>query len=183
MSNRRGIATVCGALVTLGAGAGLLICLTSCTASPRIVSTAATPAAVSPDAAVAPSPKPPTVAVPDGPEARRLAAAAFFRLAEAIERKDFNGLYAAMAPAFRSSIPLQRVADEFRPFTDNNIDLTRANPKLLVLTPAPHLDAKGVLILRGFVPTPQQTWYFGFGYLADEPGWALIQVALSSRPE
>ena len=186
MPVRRGLAAVSGAFFKLAVAIGLAITLSHCARErpPSLTYDADDPSSPPSSRAGPALPRlAPTPVLPNAAEARRLATTSFTELARAIKARQFTGLYQSMAPSFRDSVSLQRVADGFRPFTSSGVDLTTADPKLLTLTGDPELNERGVLIVRGFQPTPAQKWFFEFGFVPSEPGWALTAMSLLSAVE
>ncbi len=122
-------------------------------------------------------------AMPDEAKQHQLAQVSVMQLIEAIKAKNFQALQASGATVFRQQFTVQALADQFKGFTDQNIDLFKFETNPVSFTEPPKLDDNGVLTLTGTLPTPQQPWYFQFSYLQDNGDWRMVSLSLSSHPE
>jgi hypothetical protein len=121
--------------------------------------------------------------MPDEAKQRQLAQVSVIQLIEAIKAKNFQALQASGATVFRQQFTVQALADQFKGFTDQNIDLVKFETNPVSFIQPPKLDGKGVLTLTGTLPTPVQPWYFEFSYLQDNGDWRMVSLSLSSHPD
>lgn len=104
-------------------------------------------------------------------------------LAIAIKAKDFKGFYKKTASLWKEQTTPEALAENFRSFTDQNLDLTVLQNLEPVFTKAPALDENDWLMLEGYYPSKPSRAYFTMKFLNENGAWKLAAVDLNVKPE
>ncbi|MGB9004613.1 MAG: hypothetical protein WCB96_02705 [Candidatus Aminicenantales bacterium] len=104
-------------------------------------------------------------------------------LAIAIKAKDFRGFYKTIAKLWKEQTTAEALAENFRSFTDQNLDLTVLQNLEPVFTKAPALDENDWLMLEGYYSSKPSRAYFTMKFLNEDGAWKLAAVDLNVKSE
>jgi hypothetical protein len=120
--------------------------------------------------------------IPPGEHLTQLIQQTMLDFALAIKARDFTGFHATISEIWQSQITKQELADIFKSFFDQNIDLTGLQELNPILTPDPELNADGILVLQGRYPTQPSTVFFTLKYVYEESAWKLLGINVNVTP-
>jgi hypothetical protein len=127
------------------------------------------------------SPSQPTV--PSEETVKEMVNATMLDLAIAIKAKDFKGFYKKIASLWKEQTTPEALAENFRSFTDQNLDLTVLQALEPIFSKTPALDENDWLMVEGYYPSKPSRTYFTMKYLNEEGLWKLTAVDLNVTPE
>jgi len=130
------------------------------------------------DVQVTSSPPP----LPQGQALRELVNATLLDLGLAIQARDFSDFYAHIAQLWKNQTTAEELADRFRSFMDQDIDLTVLQNLDPAVDEGPALDDNGWLTLRGHYPTRPSRVDFALSYAAERGTWKLVGIDLDVKP-
>ena len=111
-----------------------------------------------------------------------LVKATMLDLAIAIKAKDFKGFYQKTASLWKEQTTPQALAENFRSFTDQNLDLTVLQAVGPVFTKGPALDENDWLAVEGYFPSEPSRTNFSMKYLKEGDSWKLAAIDLNVAP-
>jgi hypothetical protein len=118
-------------------------------------------------------------AIPPEETLKEMVNATMLDLAIAIKAKDFKGFYKKIAALWKEQTSAEALAENFRSFSDQNMDLTVLQALDPVLTKAPALDENDWLVIEGYYPSQPSRAYFTMKYLIEDGVWKLAAVDLN----
>jgi len=121
--------------------------------------------------------------LPSDETIKELVNATMLDLAIAIKAKDFKGFYKKIASLWKEQTTPEALAENFRSFTDQNLDLTVLQALDPVFTKAPALDENDWIIIEGYYPSEPSRTYFAVKYLNEQGLWKLAAVDLNVTPD
>jgi hypothetical protein len=127
------------------------------------------------------SPSRPTL--PSQETVKEMAKATMLDLAIAIKAKDFRGFYQKIASLWKGQTTAEALAENFRSFTEQGMDLTVLQAFDPVFTGTPALDENDWLTVEGYYPSKPFRAYFTMKFLSEDGVWKLAAVDLNVTPE
>ena len=121
--------------------------------------------------------------MPSEEELKELVNSTILDLAIAIKAKDFTGFYNKIASLWKGQTTAQALAENFRSFSDQNMDLTVLQALDPVFTKAPALDENDWVGVEGYYPSEPSRTYFSMKYLNEDGVWKLAAIDLNVTPE
>lgn len=91
-------------------------------------------------------------------------------------------LSAHMHPEFRQQVPPARLAEIFKAFRDNKIDIAPLLAHKTVFTESPNIDSNGLLIAKGQMETRPWRTTFDLAWRRDGDRWWLWKINVRVRP-
>ncbi len=99
--------------------------------------------------------------------------------AAAIMSNDFNLYLASTSMMFQSQFTNENLQDNYKVFTENNVNLNDWLVGDFELVKEPIIDADGVLRVSGKYPTSPESLKFSASYLYSHPTWKSFGLTLS----
>ncbi|MBN1841531.1 MAG: hypothetical protein JW883_04505 [Deltaproteobacteria bacterium] len=121
-------------------------------------------------------------AMPTTEELQKMVEDTMLDFARAVNSRDFSGLYARLSESWKKQITLEKLAATFKPFSDNNIDLTGLKGHEPVFTQAPSINEKGLLRLKGIYKVYPLGVPFDLTYIYEAPSWKPFGVNVKVTP-
>jgi hypothetical protein len=120
--------------------------------------------------------------VPNDQVIRQLVKENMLDFAHAVNTRDFSGFYAKLSESFRDQTTAKKLATAFKPFSDNQIDLTPIQDHDAVFKKNPLINNKGLLIVEGEYELPTKVVPFHLKYIFEDPDWKLFGIHVKIRP-
>jgi hypothetical protein len=95
---------------------------------------------------------------------------------------NYDVLSAYMHPAFRKQVPPARLAEVFKAFRDNKIDIAPLLAHKTVFSEAPSVDSNGLLIAKGHLETRPWRTTFDLAWRRVGDRWLLWKINVRVRP-
>ena len=121
--------------------------------------------------------------IPGDEQLKQLTQDTMLDFALAIKANDFTIFYKNIAQLWQAQTTNEELANIFKPFSDQNIDLTHLQGVDPIFTPPPQLDENGWLILQGYYPSQPSVTYFLLAYLEEDSGWKLVGINVDLRED
>lgn len=99
--------------------------------------------------------------------------------AGAVNARDFSDFYQNIAKLWQDQTTPEELADIFKSFADQNIDLSVLQGLDPVFTQEPSFNEEEWLILQGQYPTQPSIVYFTLTYLFEAPKWRLVGININ----
>ncbi len=127
----------------------------------------------------------PTSGLPSNARMEMMIKQVLFTLNDAKLTGNYAVFHARLAPSFQRQYSVDRFAEIFQAFRDNNIDLSPMAVYRPTMTEGPRIDNEGILRVNGYFPTAPSRLHFDLGYAEVEGAWKLfaIYVTLKSAEE
>ena len=94
----------------------------------------------------------------------------------AVKAEDFSAFYAGISRMWQEQIAEEELAEIFRGFIENEIDLTPVGNLKPSFITEPFVDENGVLRLEGTYPTQPSLVYFKLSFVLEGADWRLIGI-------
>lgn len=104
------------------------------------------------------------------------------RFAAAVKAKDFKEFHAHVSQVWQDQASADQLAETFRPFVDQDIDLSAINGYPPVFDESPGIDDKGVLDIQGHYQTSPSRVLFDLQYIYEGTGWKLFGIQVNVKP-
>ena len=121
--------------------------------------------------------------LPSDETIKEMVNATMLDLAIAIKAKDFKGFYKKIASLWKEQTTPEALAENFRSFTDQNLDLTVLQALDPVFSKAPALDENDWIDIEGYYPSQPSRAYFTMKFLNEDGVWKLAAVDLNVTPQ
>ena len=99
---------------------------------------------------------------------------------------NLTGNYAVMSarlhPEFRQQVPAERLAEIFKAFRENKIDIAPLLAHKTVYTESPSIDSMGILSAKGQLETRPWRTTFELSWRREENRWWLWKINVRVRP-
>ena len=95
---------------------------------------------------------------------------------------NYNVLSATMHPEFRQQVPPARLAEIFKAFRDNKIDIAPLLAHKTVFSESPSIDSNGLLLAKGQMETRPWRTTFDLAWRRDGGRWTLWKINVRVRP-
>lgn len=95
---------------------------------------------------------------------------------------NYDVLSAAMHPEFRQQVPPARLAEIFKAFRDNKIDIAPLLAHKTVFSESPSIDSNGLLLAKGHFETRPWRTTFDLAWRRDGDRWSLWKINVRVRP-
>jgi len=95
---------------------------------------------------------------------------------------NYNVMSAYMHPVFRQQVPPARLAEVFKAFRDNKIDIAPLLAHKTVFSESPGIDANGLLLAKGHLETRPWRTTFDLAWRRDGDRWLLWKINVRVRP-
>jgi hypothetical protein len=99
--------------------------------------------------------------------------------AMAVNTRDFSDFYQNIAKLWQDQTTPEELADIFKSFSDQGIDLTVLQGLDPAFTQEPYFNEEGWLVLQGQYPTQPSIVYFTLTYLFESPKWGLVGININ----
>jgi len=100
----------------------------------------------------------------------------------AVAQRDFASFYAYISTLWRDQVTPEELAAAFKPFIEQEIDLSVLTKMSPVFDQQPKIDENGILHVSGHYPTKPSTLKFEFGYIKEGMKWKLMKAAIDISP-
>ncbi len=100
----------------------------------------------------------------------------------AVKAKDFTGFYENISKIWQEQTTPEKLANIFRSFIEQEIDLTVLEDFEPVFDEEPFMNEDGLLVLRGYYPTRPSVVVFEVSYISEETGWKLFGINVNVVP-
>jgi hypothetical protein len=117
---------------------------------------------------------------PSAAEQLRLVRQATASFADAVKRKDFKSLHQDISSMWRKQITEHELAEAFKTFTDQDIDLTPLDSMEPRIQTA-KFDDQGAFSLEGRYPTQPSTLTFQYRYIYEGVDWKLVGLRVAAK--
>jgi G:T/U-mismatch repair DNA glycosylase len=117
-----------------------------------------------------------TEEIPSDDQLKQLVQKTMLDFALAIKARDFTGFYSNIAQLWQARTTKEELANIFKSFSDQNIDLTVLQELNPIFTKNPQLTDEGVLVLQGRYPTKPSVVSFMLKYVSEESKWKLVGI-------
>jgi hypothetical protein len=121
--------------------------------------------------------------MPSEEELKELVNSTMLDLAIAIKAKDFKGFYNKIASLWKGQTTPQSLAENFRSFSDQGMDLTVLQALDPVFSKPAALDENDWVSIEGYYPSEPSRTYFSMKYLNEDGAWKLAAIDLNVTPE
>jgi hypothetical protein len=95
---------------------------------------------------------------------------------------NYEVLSAVLHPEFRQQVPAARLAEIFKAFRDNKIDIAPLLAHKTVFTESPSIDSNGLLLAKGHLETRPWRTTFDLAWRRDGDRWWLWKINVRVRP-
>jgi hypothetical protein len=114
--------------------------------------------------------------VPADEQLQSMVQTALQDLAVAVNQRDFTEFYEKIAKLWQAQTTKEALFNAFKVFSEQNIDLTVLQNYTAVFNEKPHVGDEGILLLKGYYPTPPPVAYFKLSYVYEHPEWKLVGI-------
>ena len=114
--------------------------------------------------------------IPEAEQLRQITQETMLDFALAVKAKDFTVFYRNIAKHWQAQTTGEELANVFKSFSNQNIDLMNLQDINPMFTPPPQLDENGWLILQGYYPGQPSITYFFLKYLKEDSEWKLVGI-------
>ena len=118
---------------------------------------------------------------PEDKELHQLVQSTMSLFAQAIEKKDMNDFYAAIADRWKKEIKEEDITKTFQDFTKKKIDLSFIKKGLPAWSDAPIIDKNESLILKGSYANKKEPLVFELHYMYEDPTWKLSYISVQVK--
>jgi hypothetical protein len=125
---------------------------------------------------------PPQALLPDEATIKRIVRETMLGFAIAVKAQDFTLFHSRMSEQLKGEITAQEMADNFRSFVDQEIDLTRVEAAEPVFSRAPYIDANGWLVVAGTYEIFPHLTDFELTYAHESQSWKLVGIDVQVEP-
>ncbi len=120
--------------------------------------------------------------VPAPDQIRSLVKATMLDFALAVKAKDFTSFYKNIAKLWQAKTSAQELAQIFKSFIDQKIDLTVLDDLVPAYSKKPALDSQGWLVIEGAYPTKPSAVNFILKYIKEGATWKLVEIEVNVTP-
>lgn len=94
----------------------------------------------------------------------------------AVNRRNFDRFYANISNLWQGQISAEKLAEIFRTFSDQQIDLTVLQGMQPVFDREPEINEQKILLLQGHYDTQPSVTRFTLKYIFEPPAWKLMGI-------
>ncbi|MDQ6940744.1 MAG: hypothetical protein M3119_11370 [Verrucomicrobiota bacterium] len=120
--------------------------------------------------------------IPSGKELKALTRDSLLAFNKAVAAKDFTGFIAQVSKLWQEQVSATQLADIFKTFIDQEIDIAFVAASEPVFEAPPAIDGDGVLVLKGHYDTKPNKVEFGLKYIYEKPAWKLFGIDVHVTP-
>ena len=120
--------------------------------------------------------------IPSDKELKTLTRDSLLAFNKAVAAKDFTGFIAQVSKLWQEQVTAAQLADIFKVFIEQKIDVAFVADSEPVFETAPAIDGDGVLVLKGHYDTKPNKIEFGLKYIYEKPAWKLFGIDVHVTP-
>lgn len=117
--------------------------------------------------------------MPSDEKLRALTLESLLAFNKAIQEKNFTGFHQQISTLWKQQITPEKLAEIFKPFIEKGADLSPIKKVQPIFDEPPEIDGDGVLILKGYYPTPPHNVRFRLKYVYEHPAWKLLGIRIN----
>ena len=136
-----------------------------------------------------PDSKPKPGEMPTDSLMKQMAQETMLNFAVAVHARDFSAFYSKISRAWQKQVTKEKMEATFKPFSDNNIDLTVLKDYAPTFTEKPTISGEGILFIKGKYELSQGEVLFAHKYVYEASVWRLLGINVNieskaaSKPE
>lgn len=108
---------------------------------------------------------------------------AMLDFAGAVNARDFSAFYLNISELWQKQTTREKMEATFKPFSDNNIDLTVLKGHSPEFAENPVINSEGVLIIKGKYHVSEGEVLFEHKYIYETPAWKLFGINVNIGPK
>ncbi|XHR30757.1 MAG: hypothetical protein ACFUZC_09375 [Chthoniobacteraceae bacterium] len=97
---------------------------------------------------------------------------------DAVAHNNFGDFYSHVSATWQNQLTLGQLKRGFQPFVDAKVNLSEIENLKPVFDPAPGIDSKGILTLKGYFDTKPLRADFTLRYIYEFPYWKLFGLSM-----
>jgi len=121
----------------------------------------------------------PAQAVPSDDQLKAMALESLLAFNKAVKEKSFVAFDEQCASPFRKQLGPEKLLESFKPFVDQEIDISPIEKVEPVFENPPAIDSDDVLHLKGSYPTTPKPVVFELKYAFEDKAWKIIGINVS----
>lgn len=100
---------------------------------------------------------------------------------DSVKANDFKPLHDECTTAFRKQISAEKLAEAFKSFVDQQVDIAPIQNLEPAFDPAPAINDDGILLIKGSYPSEPKKVYFELKYAQESGDWRIQGIDVAVR--